>query len=114
MASAQLLVIQHILDVFMVIMLILVACCSRLGLIYAIRVLYCKFYLNLHVQVTLTMIYRIDLLVFDHSFIPIDVLIKFDHLGSIGLSSVKSDLMLDRLSMNALVGGASLMFDQGV
>jgi hypothetical protein len=95
-------------------MLTIVACCSRLALIYAIRVLYCKFYLSLHVQATLTMIYRIDLLVFDHSFIPIVILIKFDHLVSIGLSSVKSYLMLDRLSINVLVGEASLMFYLGV
>jgi hypothetical protein len=97
----------------MVISLIAVACCSHLGLINAIRVLFCKFYLRLHIRVTLSMLHRVDLLVFDRSFVPIVISIKFDPLVSSGLP-YKFDLLLDRLSMNGLVGEVSLRFYRGV
>jgi hypothetical protein len=53
------------------------------------------------------MLYEIDFLTFDHSR---TVSIMFDPLGSSGLSLVMSDFLLDRLSMNNLVGKVNLSF----
>jgi hypothetical protein len=64
MVRAKLLANWHALCLFMVITLILVACCPQLNLIYAARVLYCKFYLNMHVRVTLKTLHQLDLIVF--------------------------------------------------
>jgi hypothetical protein len=89
----------------MAITLILVSCCSRLNLIYAVRVLYCNFYLNLHVRVTLKTLHQLDLIVFDGTFVMRAISIKFDHLGLLRLPSVKFDLLLNQLNINYLVSG---------
>jgi hypothetical protein len=43
--------------------------------------------------------------IFDGSFILRAILIKFDHLGLLGLLSIKFDLLSSRLNMNDLVNG---------
>jgi hypothetical protein len=98
----------------MVITFILVTCYSRLDLIYVIRVLCCKLYLNKHLQVIQNTLYRLRLLVFDGSFVSKVISIKFDPLRSSGLSSVKFDLLLDWLNMNNMVGEMSLRFYRGL
>jgi hypothetical protein len=45
---------------------------------------------------------------------PRIVSIKFDVLGSLGISSVKFDLLLVQSSMNGLMGKLGLRFYQGV
>jgi hypothetical protein len=94
----------------MVISCILVACSSRLVLIYAISVLCCKFCLNLHIWVTLNMYHRVNLLVFDRSYVPRVVSTVFNPPESSVPPSIKLDLLLDQLTMNILVREASLRF----
>lgn len=60
------------------------------------------------------MFYWIDLLVLDRSSVSRVVLINFDHLGPSGLPSVQFDLLLDRSSMNGLIGKACLWFNRDV
>jgi hypothetical protein len=52
--------------------------------------------------------------VFGRSFITRVVSIKFVHLGLVGLISVKSNLLLDRLNVNILIGKTDLRFYWGV
>jgi hypothetical protein len=89
----------------MAISLILVVCCSWLSPIYANRVPYCRFYLNPHVRVTLSVFHRLGLLLFYRSFALRVVSIKSGPLGPTGLSSVEYKQPID---------GAGLTFYQGV
>jgi hypothetical protein len=57
---------------------------------------------------------RLSLLVFNWSFILRVILVNSNPLGPAGLPSVKSELPLDRLNMNDLVGEVSVEFYQGV
>jgi hypothetical protein len=75
-----------------------------------LRFLFCNFCLNLYVRVTLITLHRVDLLVFDCSFVSRFVSIKFDHLRSSGQLSIKFDLILDSLSINSLVSEVTLGF----
>jgi hypothetical protein len=58
--------------------------------------------------------HQLDSLEFYQSFVLRVVSIEFDTLGSTGLLSVKSDLLLDQLNKNGLVGEVSLRFYRGV
>jgi hypothetical protein len=53
---------------------------------------------------------RVYLLVFDRSFILRAVSLKFDYLGPSGLSMVNSDLLLDWLDINHILGETHLRF----
>jgi hypothetical protein len=73
-----------------------------------------QFCLNLHVRVILSIFCRVDLLVFNLSSVPRIVSIKFNPLRHLGMSSIKSDLLMDRSGMNSLVGKLCLRFYQNL
>jgi hypothetical protein len=90
-----------------IVLLIIVVCCSRLSLIYVTR-LYATIVIKSTCLSHPNCVYRINLLAFDQPFIPRAVSIKFDPLGPLVLPSVKSNLLLDWLNMNDLVGKTCL------
>jgi hypothetical protein len=69
-----------------------------------------EFCLNIYARVTLSIFYRIDLLVFYLSSVPRAGSIKFDPLGHSVLPLVKFDLLVDWSNMNGLVYKACLKF----
>jgi hypothetical protein len=95
------------LGLFMFISLILVVCCSSM---YAISVQCYRFCLNLHVRVTLRVPHQLSLLVFGRSFVIRVASVKSDPLGPTKLPLVKSNILLDLLNMNNLIGEVSLRF----
>jgi hypothetical protein len=93
----------------MIISLNLVACCSLLILIYVVStdvIILFKHVYSSH----LGGFYRIDLLMFKRWTISI----KLDLLGSLALSSVKFDPLMDQSSMNNLISDVYLRSYQGV
>jgi hypothetical protein len=61
-----------------------------------------QFYLNLNIQVILSVLYEIDFCLIIHSKNSLSI--KFDLSGPSGLSSVKSNLLLYQLDVTDLVG----------
>jgi hypothetical protein len=60
------------------------------------------------------MYHRVNLLVFDRSYVPRVVSTVFNPLESSVPPSIKLDLLLDQLTMNILVREASLRFYQDI
>jgi hypothetical protein len=60
------------------------------------------------------MLYQLDLLVFDQSFISRVVWASPILYDLSRVSSIKFDLLMDELNMNGLVGRVDLMFYQSV
>jgi hypothetical protein len=87
---------------------IIVAYCSQLSTIYVVRAGL------INVVVLFRSICSSQyLLIFDPSFILRVFSIRFDRLIPLGLSLVKSDLLLDRLNTNGLIGKVCLTTTRG-
>jgi hypothetical protein len=89
---------------------------SLLSLIYITRayfVVLVKSACSSHLK-CVSIFYQINLLVFNRLFVLRVVLIKFDPLVPLGLSLVKSNLLLDWLDINNLIGKVRLRFYRAV